>query len=309
MRRISLFSLLCLMAALCAAQECTTYVVLNAFEPKLRLEVETLKASDLEVKWVKDRGRTGPSIASITRNYKSRLLVLIETDGVSVNRDTKEVIDTVTKLARQAPEGQPVAFGVYAGRAVFTKGFFPDPKERETAISAVREEANVLGKRVALYRSLLEAVKLFGEHQPGDAILLVGSPYDDWSNVSAGDVERAFKAAGVRLLVMLREPLSSLNRDDFLVNSHETEKRMFSELTAQTGGHYSDFDAAAFGFAWRGYMLEIKLPVGAGAGKKWKLKLQGPAAETLRDARLSFPEQPPPCGKTPPEHSNMATSH
>jgi hypothetical protein len=298
--RLSLIPLLCIVAVLCAAQECTTHVVLNAFDPKVGLEVETLKASDLGVAWAKDRGHTGPSITGVTRNYKSRLLVLLETDGAASNRDTKEVVDTVTRLARQAPEGQPVAFGVYAGRAVFTKGFFSDSKEREAAIAAVREEGDSLGKRVALYHSLLQAVKLFGEHQPGDAILLVGSAYDDRSNETPGAVQKAFLSSGVRLLVMLREPLSSLNRDDFLTNSHEGERRFFKELTARSGGNYSNFDPASFGFAWRGYMLAIKLPDGAGAGKKWKLKLNGPAAEDFRQVQLSFPEQPPPCSKTPP---------
>jgi hypothetical protein len=298
MRALLLSPFLCLVAAFCAAQECTTYVVVNAYEPKVHMGIETLKAGDFDAHL--DKGRVTLTVVSASQQYKSRLLVLVETDGLGQN-SVSEAVDTVTRFARQAPEGQPLAFGVYADHAIFTKGFFSNSSERAAAVSAVREEAGSLGKRVALYDSLLEALKLFGEHQPGDAILLVGSPYDDRSSKAAGAVEKALMESGVRLLVMLRESMSSLNRDDFLINSHEAEKRLFSDISLRTGGAYTDFDAGFLNFAWRGYMLAVKQPDGAGkTAKKWKLKLQGQAADNLKRARIYFPELLPPCGSPPP---------
>jgi len=297
MLKILIAGVLCI-SCLAAAQECTSYVVVNAWEPKVHLAIETLKAGDFDARF--DKGHVPLTIVSASQQYKSRLLVLLEVDGLDKGTAT-EAVDTVTRFARQAPEGQPLAFGVYADRAVFTKGFFSSSTERAAAVSAVREEAGSLGKRVALYESLIEAVRLFGEHQPGDAILLVGSPYDDRSGKSVGAVEKAFMESGVRLLVMLREPLSSLNRDDFLINSHEAEKKLFSDFSFRTGGVYTDFDAGFLNFAWRGYMLAVKQPGGAGkAARKWKLKLQGPAADNLKHARIYFPELLLPCGSPPP---------
>ncbi|MBZ5522719.1 MAG: hypothetical protein LAP21_10820 [Acidobacteriia bacterium] len=285
-------------SCLAVAQECTSYVVINAWEPKVRLDIETLKAGDFAARL--DHGKTPLTVVSASQQYNSRLLVLLETDGLGKN-NVSETVDTVMRFVRELPEGKPVAFGVYADHAVFTKGFFTSSKERTVAANAVREEAGSLGKRVALYDSLVQAAKLFGERQPGDAVLLVGSPFDDKSHKTPGDVAKAFMNSGIRLIVMLREPMSSLNRDDFLSNSHDPEKTMFTNLTVSTGGAYTDFDPSFFTFAWHGYMLGVKLPEGGrrADGQKWKLTLKGQAAENLKHARLYVPERLPPCGSEP----------
>ncbi|HJX83530.1 MAG TPA: hypothetical protein VJ723_04210, partial [Candidatus Angelobacter sp.] len=261
-------------ASLAVGQDCTSYVVVNAYNHKLAFDLVTLKAGDFEARM----GSTPLSIVSSEQNYKTRLLVLVEVDRSGDDARIGEVVDTVTKMARQAPDGQPVAFGVYAGKAVFTKGFFADPDERDKAISVVREEANSLGKRVAMLDSLREALKLFGPHQPGDAVLLVGFPYDDRSSHSAGEVEKLFLESGTRLMTMLRAPMSSNSRD-FLFNSHTPEKNLFLEFPEKTGGAHSHFDSHFFGWNWRGYLLEVKVSGGKSSNepKKWKLKFRGVA--------------------------------
>jgi len=284
-------------SCLASAQECTTHVVVNVYEPKIGLDVQTLTAEDFDASL--DHNRIPLVVSGATHTYTSRLLVLVETDGAAKKPDIGEVVDTVTRLARQAPEGQPVAFGMFADRAVFTKGFISDVAERTKAVNAIREEADSLGKRVAMYDSLLAAVKLFGPHQPGDTLLLVAGAYDDKSGHSSGAVEHAVRAAGVRFTVMLREPLSSVAHDDFLTNSHEIEKKMYSDLSLSTGGAYTDFDPHFFSFAWRGYMLDIKSPEGRRGGPaKWRLRLKGEKADKLRKARIYVPQLLPPCDKT-----------
>jgi hypothetical protein len=274
------------------AQDCTSYVVVNAYNHKLAFDLVTLKATDFEAKM----GSTPLSIVSSEQNYKSRLLVLVEVDRSGDDQKVAEVVDTVTKMARQAPDGQPVAYGVYAGKAVFTKGFFPDPDERDKAISAVREEANSLGKRVAMFDSLREAFKLFGPHQPGDTVLLVGFPYDDRSSHSAGDIEKLFLESGTRLMTMLREPMSSNSRD-FLFNSHTAEKTFFLEFPEKTGGAHSHFDSHFFGWNWRGYLLAVKVPGNKvkSSPERWKLKFRGVAGDVFKKAELYYPAMLPPC--------------
>jgi len=286
-----------LFSCIASAQECTTHVVVNVYEPKIGLDVETLTAADFDASL--EHHRTPLTVTGASQNYTSRLLVLLETDEAAKKPEIGEVIDTVTRLARQAPEGEPVAFGVFADRAVFTKGFFPDAAERAKAINAVREEADAVGKRVAMYDSLLAAVKLFGPHQPGDTLLLVAGAYDDKSSHSSGAVEQAVRAAGVRFMVMLREPLSAVAHADFLTNSHEIEKKMYTDLSLSTGGAYTDFDPHFFSFAWRGYMLDIKATEGRRGGPaKWKLRLTGEKADKLRKAKIYVPQLLPPCEKT-----------
>ncbi len=283
---------LVLLSPLAFAQDCTSYVVVNAFNPKLGIDILTLKADDLEARMDKTR----LEIVSSDQKYTSRLLVLVEVDGVEKNDDIADVVDTVTRMSKQAPEGQPVAYGVFADRTVLTKGFFADPEERAKAISVVREEAGSLGKRVGMYDALHQSLQLFGPHQPGDAVLLVGFPYDDKSHHSAGDIEREFLATGTRFMVMLREPLSRVSRD-FQFNSHPSEKRLFERLPDETGGAHTSYDAHFFGWGWRGYKLGIKIPDGERKSKsaKWKLQFRGGADGIFRKSHLYFPDNLPPC--------------
>ena len=295
MRQSLLFSIL-LLSSWSAAQDCTAYVVVNVYNPKLSIDILTLKAEDFQAKM----DGTALPIISSNRSYTSRLLVLLETDGTDNNSQAAEAVDAVTRMARQAPEGQPVAFGIYADRAVFTKGFFADERERTAAINAVREEASSLGKRVALFDALHQGLRLFGPHQPGDALLLVGYPYDDKSRHSAHDVEKVFLATGTRFMAMLREPLNRVSRD-FLINPHTAEKTMFDALPAKTGGAPTDFDPHFFGWGWRGYLLEIKVPDSLRKPKsgKWKLQFRGAAADAFKKSRLYYPELLPPCAAGP----------
>ena len=280
------------LSSLAAGQDCMTYVVVNAFNPKLSTDILTLKGEDFEARMDK----TPLEVVSSEQKYTSRLLVLVETDEIGNNSQIAEVVDTVTRMARQAPEGQPVAYGVFADRAVFTKGFLTDSEERAKAISAVREEAGSLGKRVGMFDALHQALQLFGPHQPGDALLLVGFPYDDKSHHSAGDVKKEFLATGTRFMAMLREPLSHVSRD-FQFHSHGPEKSMFEEFSIETGGAHTSFDPHFFGWGWRGYLLGIKIPDGQHKSKsaKWKLQFKGEAASIFKKSHLYFPEYLPSC--------------
>src|SRR5215470_516226 len=120
MRRV--FQLLVLMISSCAlAQNCTTYTVVDAIDRKTGDDVANLNVQDFEARV----GRHPLSVISVTPNYSNRLLVLLETDG---NSDRiEEVVSLATRLAREAPEGRRLAFGVFAKRSLFTKDFFSDP--------------------------------------------------------------------------------------------------------------------------------------------------------------------------------------
>ena len=218
---------------------------------------------------------------------------MLETDDAN-DPKISDVIESTIRMARQAPEGQPVAFGVYADKAVFTKEFISDPEKRAKAMNGVIEEAGSLGKRVALFDALHQALQLFGEHQPGDTVLLVGSPYDDKSNHSLGEVEKEFLATGTRLMAMLRRPMSRVARGDFLLNSHEPEKALFLDFAERTGGAHSEWDPHFFGFAWRGYMLEVKVPDRVHKPHGWSLRVPGMAG-IFKHTKIFYPELLRPC--------------
>lgn len=287
---------LCLVAMLVLGlagfcQECTTSVVVNVFDDRLRLDVQTLTAEDFQARM------DGKPLAIVNsqQDYNSRLLVLVETEGTAKDDKLSDVLDTVTRMARQAPEGKPVAFGMYSERAVFTQGFVADPKERTAQINSVVEQADSLGKRVALFDALHEALQFFGAHQPGDTILLVAGPYDDKSNHSLSDVEKEFLARGTRLMAMLRRPMSRVGSSDFVLNSHDREKSLFLDFAERTGGAHSEFDPHFFGFAWRGYMLDVKVPDKVRKPHNWSLKVRGLRDGFFRHIFVFYPELLPPC--------------
>jgi hypothetical protein len=289
MRRVFLLAVL-LLGSLAFCQDCTTSIVVNVFDDRLHVDVRTLKANDFNA------SMDGASLAVINsqQEYNSRLLVLLETDDSASNAKISDIVDTVTRMTRQAPEGKPVAFGVYADKAVFTKDFTADPEKRTAEINEVIEQANSLGKRVALYDALHQALQLFGEHQPGDTILLIGSPYDDKSNHSIGEVKKEFLATGTRLMAMVRERISHVGRD-FMLNSHEPEKSLFLDFAEQTGGAHSEFDPHFFGFAWRGYLLDVKVPDRFRKPHGWSLKVRGLSDGYFKHTKVFYPELLPPC--------------
>ena len=289
MRQMCLASLL-LLAASAFCQNCTTSVVINVFDDKMKIDVETLKAEDFQA-----RMNNGPlTVANLEQKYDSRLLVLLETDGAAKDSKIQDVVETITRMAQQAPEGKPVAFGIYADHAVFTKDFLADPEKRRTEIGAIIEQADSLGKRVALFDALHQALQLFGPHQPGDTILLVGSPYDDKSNHSLDDVEKEFLATGTRLMAMLRRPMSHVDRD-FVSNTHEREKSLFLDFAERSGGAHSEFDPRFFSFTWRGYLLDVKMPEQTHKPHPWSLKLREEVKAAFKHSKIFYPELLPPC--------------
>jgi len=275
-----------------AAQECTTTVLVSFYDQLTKNEIETLKTDDLEVRI---DGKKLP-VLSASRDFNNRLLILLETEGSAKNEKLGDLVQTVMRQARQAPEGKPVAFGVFAEKASFTKGFSSEPEMRTAAVNEVIEGAGPLGKRVALWDALHEALALFGPHQPGDTILLVGDPYDDSSHHSAQSVEKEFITSETRLFMMRRIHSSRVDRD-FLWNSHELEKMVLARITQETGGLLSEYVASLIRFAWAGYLLEIKLPPGISKPHKWKVEFRGPAAETHRKTNFYYPARFPSCDR------------
>jgi len=280
-----------LLSTLAACQECTTFVVVAALDHTTGEELDMLKTDDFRVTF----GSKPVEVISATRPFNNRLLILVEMDGALQNEKLSENVEMVKRFAREAPEGKPIAFGIYADRAVFTKGFLTDPQERSAAINDVVEEASSLGKRVALMDSLQQALKLFRHHQAGDTVLLIADPFDDLSKTSIDEIEKKFISTGTRLSVMLRQQMSRVSRN-FMWTNHEGEKKLLEKLSEKTGGAYTSFGAHLFRFPWKGYMLGLKLPEGSNRLEKWNIKLRESTAIMSMHPKLYVPEQLLPCG-------------
>lgn len=275
------------------AQECTSTVLVSFYDQLTTNEIQTLKIDDIDVRMDK----ASLPLLNFSRDFNNRLLILVETDGAARSEKIDDVVTAVTQQARQAPEGKPVAFGIYAEHAEFTDGFIADPEKRTPAVSEVMEKAGALGNRVALWDALHQALARFGPHQPGDTVLLIGEPYDDASRESSSDLEKEFVTRGTRLFVMRRIRGSRVDRD-FGWRSHELEKSALDRLTQETGGLLSEYVPSLIRFAWAGYMLEIKDPPGMTRPRKWKVRFRGSAAQVHRKTNFHYPALLPPCSAT-----------
>jgi len=275
-------------------QKCTTYTVVSAVDRKTGDDVTNLNPEDFEAKL----GKNALPVVSAEQNFSNRLLVLLQTDGTNNDR-IEEVVTLATRLAREAPEGRQLAFGAFGKRSIFTKGFNGDPTKRAAEINAVIEDAPSLGKRIALFDALHNALALFGTHQPGDTVLVVTDGFDDGSNRAGTDVEKEYLVQGTRLLVMLRQTPSHV-MGNFMWKNPELDRILLERMSARTGGIYMMFNAYAFGMAWRGYMLGVNLPEGTGKSRKWKLRLQAGVKAGRSRLNLHYPEQLPPCAAGQP---------
>jgi hypothetical protein len=289
MRRVFWISLLLLPAVGAFAQQCTTYSVVEALDRKTGDDINNLRPEDFEA----SMGKSPLTVVSATQNFDNRVLVLLETDSLRSER-VEDMVNLVTRLVRQAPQGRRLAFAVFSKRSKFPKGFNPDAKQRAAEISEIIEEAPALGKGVSLYDALHDAIKFFGPRQPGDTVMLISDGFDDSSHHGASGVEKEFETSGIRLLVMMRQPLSHVT-GNFLWKPPEHDREVLERMSARTGGAYTMFGAHLFDFAWRGYLLGIEMPEGKNRTHSWKLKLGPLASEVHRRHTLYYPQKLPGC--------------
>lgn len=271
------------------SQSCTSYVVVAVYDRKSGDDIKDLNAGDFEAMV----GKASAKVVSATPQFTDRLVVLVETDDTSNDR-IDQVVNLATRMARQAPDGKPMAFGVFVKRSAFTQGFIANPKERATAISGVAEEEPTLGREVYLYNALHQALQLFGPHQPGDTVLVITDGYDEGSQHSGVQVEKEFVNSGTRLFVSLRRTPSHVS-GDYPWRSPERLIHFVEKMSGITGGIFGMFGAREFSFPWQGYMLGIEVPVDAAKHHKLKVRLQGAAALKYHKVNLYYPERVPAC--------------
>src|SRR5262245_29605861 len=289
MRRILWIPLLLIPAVGVFAQRCTTYSVVEALDRKTGDDINDLRPEDFQA----TMGKHPLTVVSATQNFDNRVLVLLQTDDLRRER-VEDTVNLVTRLVRQAPEGRRLAFAVFAKRSKFAKSFNPDMKRRAAEISEVIEEGPMLGSGVSLYDALHDAIKFFGPTQPGDTVMLISDGFDDSSHRGASQLEKEFEASGIRLLVMMRQPLSHVT-GNFMWKSPEYDRAVLERMSARTGGAYTMFGAHLFDFAWRGYLLGIEMPDGQTKAHSWKVQLGPLASELHRRHTLYYRQKLPGC--------------
>lgn len=286
---------LIMLATLAHGQQCSTQVPVNAFDSHTRAFLFGLTPADFEA----TLGRSKLTITNIKPIFRNRVLVLLDAG----NRPGRKALEDAAQLLDQAPAGMPVAVGVFAQQAVFTRNFISDNDLLISAAHRLVRQADALGKGSNVHHALKQALDLFGPHQPGDTILLVTSGAEHESKRAFKDLRREFRLRETRLqllagLLPVAPPHATEASGIFsalMLPLPENFSDQMITLANSTGGALmgimnSDWPDAATS----GYMLSVVTPVAMKGPRSWSLRIRD-AGNDVPPADLFYPEQISPC--------------
>ena len=287
--------LLTAVVSLARAQQCTTSVTVNAFDAKSKAAIHGLTSRDFAAT-VKQRALQVVSVAPVFRN---RVLVLVQLDP-----ENTQALRAIADFVREAPPGMPVAFGVFAEHAVITPDFIADTDLLSAAIDDVVSRSAHLGSHSDPEKSLHQALTLFGEHRPGDTILLVSSRRTHLSKHQMQTLREEFRRRGARLQLLTGQPPamriqgSPASQIFSQWNMAESIDDQMIALARSTGGVLMGFMNSEWtDAATSGYLLSLSMPASFRNPGSWRLMIRD-AGNDVPPADLFYPDQLAPCTLT-----------
>src|SRR6185312_2979104 len=118
------------------------------------------------------------------------------------NHPDHKSLEDAAQLLDEAPSGMPVAVGIFAQRAAFTRDFISDNNLLISSANRLIQQSQALGTGSNSHYALTQALGRFGPHQPGDTILLVTSGNEHESKRAFNDLRREFRRRGTRLQLL-----------------------------------------------------------------------------------------------------------
>ncbi len=283
-----------------AAQRCTTSVLVNAFDARTREPLHGLRASDFAA----SVGRRGElNIESVRPVFHNRVLVLLDLGGLNGNNRAQRtarttMLQNVIDYLNEAPQEMPVAFGAFAERAVFTGGFSSGPESLSSAMQSISQPATGLTGNSNLTAALLKALAMFGQHRPGDTILLISNGNGPARKTKWNALAREFARRETRIQLLMNTPAASV-RDSASIFSAFTSVDLIDpsllKLANGTGGVLMGFmNSEWYNVAASGYLLEISEAQTTKA-KSWHLQVRNYGDEFGVTPVLFYPRQLPAC--------------
>jgi hypothetical protein len=230
----------------------------------------------------------GKPVAVLDARYSvapRRIVILLDMSGSMIGDNPKWMIarDAVEDLLAQAPADAPVAMLTFAGG---TQDVFDFPQGHKaiakwleggpTQRPSLKQPA-----RTALFDGILEALRLLGAVQPGDAIYAITDGGENASHASAAKARAAILQSGTRLFTFLfAEDLEPVWQREY--------RNFFLSIVDDSGG-------LSCGVAERPFRswFDIEYAYGKDAREKAKLCTQGVGAQVRGSWTLDI-ETPPP---------------
>jgi hypothetical protein len=307
------------LAATAVAQDCTQTIPVRVVDKDTRLPIEPLTAAMVTARL----GDVSLPVSALAQIGVRRIVVLIDESGSMAGGGTPSspfshhqrdailaVKQTLSELMAKLPPGVSIEYGLFNEKWVLSGTFISDPAEVRRSIDEVTASfANIPYVRTAIYDSLHEALKRFGEPQAGDSILLLTDGFDNRSKLSAKELEQEFRATKARLLTMVVYA-------PYIFAAQEQAKRTsVQELVARTGGSTLAINPVGPSWAnnkenllntdmvrrfWNERVLttdviQVQVPSILKKEAKWKLSLNPEADARLKHAVVIYPTRLSPC--------------
>jgi len=286
--------LLCILAFIfssyAGAQQCTTSVLVNAFDARTKTTLHGLRASDFAA----SIGREATTVDSVRPVFRNRVLVLLDVSRYKNDSSRNALLQSTVDDLEESPAGMPVMFGAFAERAVFTANFSSDPESLAASVKLTVPRASSLGGKSNLTNALHQALKKFGQHRPGDTILLVSNGDGRLGRSLARD----FARSGARLQLLMNAPDTSDGHSFSLFAAFAAADQInpnLIKLANSTGGVLMGFmNSEWYDAAASGYLLEVRESQSR-KPQSWRLQVRNYDDEFGVESVLFYPLQLPAC--------------
>jgi hypothetical protein len=290
---------LLIISSFSVAQRCTTSVLVNAFDATTRESLHGMRASDFTAS-VGPRGEL--NVESVHPVFRNRVLVLLdlgEQNGSSSAQQAARtaMLQNAIDDLNEAPQGMPVAFGAFAEHAVFTHGFSSDPESLSSSLPSVAQRATGLTGNSNLSAGLLQALAMFGQHRPGDTILLISNG-DGARKIKWNALAREFARRETRIQLLMNTPASPVSDSASIFSGFTAADHMnprLVKLANDTGGVLMGFmNSEWYNVAATGYLLEISETQNS-KQRTWHLRVSNYGDEFGVLPVVFYPRQLPGC--------------
>ena len=291
---------LLVISSFAAAQRCTTSVLVNAFDATTRESLHGLRPSDFAA----SAGRHDElQVESVRPVFRNRVLVLVDLGGPNGNNSAQQtartaMLQNAIEYINEAPQEMPVAFGAFAERAVFTSGFSTGPESLSSSMQSISQRAIGLTGNSNLTTALLQALAMFGQHRPGDTILLISNGNGPARKIKWNALAREVARHETRIQLLMNTPAASVSVSASMFSAFTSVDLMdpsLLKLANGTGGVLMGFmNSEWYNVAASGYLLDIRESQRT-KSKSWHLQVRNYGDEFGVTPVLFYPRQLPAC--------------
>lgn len=289
-------SFLCFVTLSFAQPTCEQQILVNVRDSKGEF-VPDLQPSSFRAKVAGHE--VSVTLASVAARPTRLILVIDASASMTADRDTRRwmaIKSFAEQIIASAPPSIELAVVVF-NTQVIRKVDFGHP--RRELFAAIEQLPNAK-ERTLLWNSIREAIQMFGDSAPGDAVLVISDFGDNLSKAKPVEVQRAFLAKGIRLFGVgvfdqYAQSMEELNgKYDFFDAAKQTGGDVIKEI-----GKYRYNEAGLlkllFDEIGRVYILNISMSAALLKPERLNLSVVETDVKKRKGIVLYYPQRLAPC--------------